>query len=162
MTSNLNTATLQDAIAFIWAEGEILDNKDYAAWSALWDDAGKYVIPIDPATSDFDSTLNYVNDDARMRKMRIERLSSGFSMSAADASATVRTISRFRLVSCADGIAEVTSAQVVVGYKRGKHTLFAANLTHRIALGQGKPKLLQKVVRLINAEDSLSALGFLL
>jgi 3-phenylpropionate/cinnamic acid dioxygenase small subunit len=153
---------LGQAIAYIWAEAELLDNKDYAAWAALWDDEGRYIVPIENDSEDFASSLNYVYDDARMRKLRIERLTSGHSMSAADAANTVRTVSRFRLVSAADGVVEVNSAQVIVGYKRGKHTLFAANLTHRIALGDGAPKLLQKVVRLVNAEDSLSAIGFLL
>jgi 3-phenylpropionate/cinnamic acid dioxygenase small subunit len=154
---------LGNSIAFIWAEAEMLDNKDYSAWAALWEDDGKYVVPIDPDTEDFASTLNYVYDDARMRKMRIERLTSPFSMSAADAADTVRTVSRFRLVSHIEGIAQINSAQIVVSYKRGAHILFAANLTHRIRLSNdGAPKLVQKVIRLINAADSLNALGFLL
>ena len=154
---------LGNAIAFIWAEAEMLDKKDYNAWAALWEEDGKYVVPIDLETEDFASTLNYVYDDARMRKLRIERLTSGFSMSAADAAETVRTVSRFRLVSHVDGMVQVNSAQVVIGYKRGAHTVFAANLTHRIRFGNdGAPKLVQKVIRLINAADSLNALGFLL
>lgn len=154
---------LGQAMAFIWAEAEMLDRKDYQGWAALWDEAGKYVVPIDrDADDDFASRLNYVYDDARMRRLRIERLTSGHSMSAADAAHTVRTVSRFRLVSQAGGVVEVNSAQVVVGYKRGKHTLYAADVTHRIDLAGAAPKLLQKVIRLVNGADSLSAIGFLL
>ena len=153
---------LGKAIAYIWAEAEMLDRKDYAAWAALWDGDGKYVIPIEPDSDDFANRLNYVYDDARMRKLRIERLTSGFSMSAADASETVRTVSRFRLMSNADAVIEVNSAQILIGYKRGTHTVFAANLTHRIRIDNGQLKLMQKVIRLINAADSLNALGFLL
>jgi 3-phenylpropionate/cinnamic acid dioxygenase small subunit len=163
-TDNLQgmSESLGKAIAFIWKEAELLDKKNYAAWSALWHDDGIYVVPIDPEATDFASQLNYVYDDARMRHLRIGRLSSAYSMSAADAASTVRTVSRFTLVSEADGVIEVDSAQVLVGYKRGAHTIFAANLTHRIRFDAGTPKLEQKVVRLINSTDSLNALGFLL
>lgn len=167
MNNNNETPQRQDdplgkAIAYIWAEAELLDNKDYLAWSALWDEDGKYIVPIENDTEDFASTLNYVYDDARMRRLRIERLTSGHSMSAADAANTVRTVSRFRLVSLENNVAEVNSSQIVVGYKRGKHTLYAANLNHRIDLSGAAPRLLRKVIRLVNAADSLSAIGFLL
>lgn len=154
------------AIAFVWQEAELLDKKDYAAWSALWSEDGHYVVPIDHDATDFAAQLNYAYDDARMRKLRIERLTSGFAMSAADASATVRTVSRFTLGKVesqgADTVVEVNSAQVLVGYKRQAHTLFVANLTHRIRFNADGATLEQKVVRLINSTDALNALGFLL
>lgn len=168
MTNNTDTvdgfpAPLARAISFIWQEAELLDRKDYAAWSNLWETSGTYVVPIDPDATDFAASLNYVYDDARMRKLRIERLSSGFSMSAVEASNTVRTVSRFTLVSHSGDLVEVNSAQVLIGYRRGAHTIFAANLTHKIRLlADGGARLEQKVVRLINSTDSLSALGFLL
>jgi len=165
----MNTDSLQGfsepmarAIAFIWKEAELLDKKDYAAWSDLWADDGHYVVPIDPEATDFAAQLNYAYDDARMRKMRIERLTSGFAMSAADASATVRTVSRFVPVHLSAELVEINSAQVLVGYKRQAHTLFVGNLTHRIRFTAEGPKLEQKVVRLINSMDALNALGFLL
>jgi 3-phenylpropionate/cinnamic acid dioxygenase small subunit len=153
---------LARAIAFIWKEAELLDKKDYATWSELWTDDGYYVVPIDPDATDFAAQLNYAYDDARMRKMRIERLTSGLAMSAVDAAATVRTVSRFVPVSVSADLVEVTSAQIIVSYKRQQHTMFVANLTHRIRFtGQG-PKIQQKIIRLINSMDSLNALGFLL
>ncbi|MFX7784984.1 aromatic-ring-hydroxylating dioxygenase subunit beta, partial [Acinetobacter baumannii] len=69
--------------------------KDYAAWQALWTEDGYYVVPIDPDTTDYAASLNYAYDNAHMRKIRIERLTSGHAMSAVDAAATVRTVSRF-------------------------------------------------------------------
>jgi 3-phenylpropionate/cinnamic acid dioxygenase small subunit len=151
------------AIAFIWHEADLLDRKDYAAWGALWDEQGHYIVPIDPAATDYASQLNYVYDDARMRGLRIERLTSGHSMSAADAAHTVRTVSRFSATTVADDRIEVRSAQLLAAYKRGVLTMFAANLTHHVRLlPDGGARLEQKVVRLINSQDALNALGFLL
>lgn len=159
--ADLNTP-LGQAIAFIWQEAELLDRKDYAAWGRLWSEDGLYIVPIDPDTTDYASVLNYAYDDARMRQLRIERFTSGHSMSAADSAITVRTVSRFTLAEREGKEIEVRSAQILAAYKRGATTLFAGNLTHRIRMTAEGPKLVQKVVRLVNSQDALNALGYLL
>ena len=156
------SAPMARAIAFIWKEAELLDKKDYAAWQALWTEDGYYVVPIDPDTTDYAASLNYAYDNAHMRKIRIERLTSGHAMSAVDAAATVRTVSRFVPVHLSEELVEITSAQVLVGYKRQQHTMFVANVTHRLRFTPQGPKIEQKVIRLINSMDSLNALVFLL
>lgn len=161
---NLNglSAPLAQAIEFIWREAELLDRKNYAEWAQLWSEDGVYVVPIDPDSTDFAASLNYAYDDARMRDLRIERLTAGYSPSAVDAARTVRSVSRFRLVEAAGNRVEVNSAQLLFAFKRGVHTPVAADLTHRIRFENGVARLEQKVVRLINSTDSLSALGYLL
>ncbi len=154
--------TFAGAIELIWREAELLDRKDYREWLSLWDPAGFYVVPIDPATTDFAATLNYAYDDQDMREKRVQRMTSGYSASASDAARTVRTVSRFTLTSDTSDEVEVSSAQVIVAYKRGKSTLFAADLTHRISFANGEPRIVQKVIRLIDSTETLSAIGFLL
>ena len=51
-------------------------------------------MPIDPETEDFAGTLNMVYDDARMRRMRVNRMTEGYAIAAVDAARTVRTVSR--------------------------------------------------------------------
>ena len=87
--------TLDEAIAFIWAEADMLDRLDYKAWLSLWTDEGRYIIPTERSVDDYDDRLNVVNDDAEMRAARVKRLLSGFSMSSAPPARTVRTVSRF-------------------------------------------------------------------
>ena len=154
--------TFAGAIELIWREAELLDRKDYHAWLSLWDPAGFYVVPIDHDTTDFAATLNYAYDDQDMREKRVQRMTSGHSASASDAARTVRTVSRFTLSSDTSDEVEVSSAQVIVAYKRGKSTLFAADLTHRISFASGEPRIVQKVIRLIDSTEALSAIGFLL
>ena len=154
--------TLARAIEFIWREAEMLDRRDYRAWLDLWDASGFYVVPIDPQATDFAATLNYAYDDQHMRELRVQRMVSGYSASASDAARTVRTVSRFTLTSDAADVAEVKSAQVIVAYKRGASTIFAADLTHKISFATGEPRLVEKVIRLIDSTEALSAIGFLL
>jgi 3-phenylpropionate/cinnamic acid dioxygenase small subunit len=150
------------AVQFIWREAEILDRKDYRAWLELWSPTGFYVVPIDPLATDFAATLNYAYDDHHMRALRVQRLSSGYSPSVTDAARTVRTVSRFTMSSDSADMVEVRSAQVIVAYKRGVSTLFAADVEHRIDMSDGEPRIVQKVVRLIDSTDALNAIGFLL
>ncbi|SAK91803.1 aromatic-ring-hydroxylating dioxygenase subunit beta [Caballeronia fortuita] len=154
--------TFARAIEFIWREAEMLDRRDYRAWLELWDPQGFYVVPIDPNATDFAATLNYAYDDQHMRELRVQRMTSGYSASASDAARTVRTVSRFTLSSDSADVVEVKSAQVIVAYKRGVSTIFAADLTHKIGMANGDPKLVEKVIRLIDSTEALSAIGFLL
>lgn len=154
--------TFARAIEFIWREAELLDRRDYRAWLELWDPNGIYVVPIDPDTTDYEATLNYAFDDQHMRELRVQRMTSGYSASAADAAHTVRTVSRFTRSSDSADLVEVKSSQIIIAYKRGVSTIFAADLTHKISTANGQPLLVEKVIRLINSTEALNAIGFLL
>lgn len=162
MTAQLADTRVLQAIELIWHEAALLDAKDYQAWDALWTDEGRYVIPIDPDTDDFDGSLNMVNDDTRMRRMRIERLTSGYSMSALAAARTVRTVSRFTVEERTEDSITVRSAQILVGFKRDDQQTLAADVTHRIRYTERGPRLDLKVIRLVNSQAAVNASGYLL
>ena len=74
----------------------------------------------------------------------------------------MRTVSRFTLSNDSADIVEVKSSQIIIAYKRGVSTIFAADLTHKISMANGEPRLVEKVIRLINSTEALNAIGFLL
>jgi 3-phenylpropionate/cinnamic acid dioxygenase small subunit len=154
--------TFAHAIEFVWREAELLDRRDYRAWLELWDPKGIYVVPIDPDTTDYEATLNYAFDDQHMRELRVQRMTSGHSASASDAARTVRTVSRFTRSWDSTDLVEVKSSQIIIAYKRGVSTIFAADLTHKVSMANGEPALVEKVIRLINSTEALNAIGFLL
>ncbi len=150
------------AIELVWREATILDDKDYATWESLFTADALYVIPIDPDTEDFASSLNMVYDDARMRRLRVERMLQGYSPSALAAARTIRTISRFTVEQVTEDSVTLKSAQVLVAYKRGTTDTLGAELTHTIALSDDGDRIAGKVVRLLNSEGPVNAAGFLL
>lgn len=150
------------AISLIWHEAHLLDARRYEEWDQLWAEGGEYVVPIDRDATDFASRLNLVYDDDRMRRMRIERLTGGLSISAAAAARTVRSVSRFVVTERDPDTIAICSAQILVGYKREETFVLAADVTHRLVFGPNGPRILQKIVRLANSEDSVTASGFLL
>jgi len=151
------------AIELVWKEAEALDAKDYKSWEQMYTDDGIYVIPIDPDTDDFASSLNMVYDDARMRRLRVQRMLQGYSPSAVAAARTVRVISRFTVQERTDTSVTLRSAQIVNAFKRNEFLTLGADLTHTIVFGdEGDDKIALKVVRLIDSEDAVSASGYLL
>lgn len=163
MTRTIETITFDDAVRFISLEADCLDHRDYVAWLALWAKDGLYAIPIDPDAEDFADRLNYAYDDAAMRRMRVSRLTSGESMSARDASNTIRSLSRFRMLDDEPGPEiRIRCAQHLVDYRRGAYRTYAANVTYRLRIEDGGIRLAEKIVRLINSTDALAGMSFLL
>lgn len=152
------------AVDLVWREAELLDRKDYAAWNNLFTDDGVYVIPIDRDTEDFAGRLNMVYDDARMRRLRVHRMTEGYAIAAVDAARTVRIVSRFVPQDVSDREVTLRSAQVLIAYKRGQHHIWAADLVHRIRLSAdpATDRIALKVVRLVDSDEAVPAAGFLL
>jgi 3-phenylpropionate/cinnamic acid dioxygenase small subunit len=151
------------AIELVWREATLLDAKDYKGWEEMYADDALYVIPIDPDTEDFASSLNMVYDDKRMRRLRVERMLQGYAPSAVAAARTVRVVSRFTVTAVSDQSVTIRSAQILYAFKRDRFSTIGAELTHEIVLGtDGSDLIALKVARLIDSEDAVSASGFLL
>jgi len=156
---------LQDAVEFIWLEADLLDRQDYSEWLALWTATGHYVIPIDRDSEDYAAQLNIVFDDHAMRAARVQRLKSGLSMCASPSARTVRTASRFRRLGDAHGTTVIRCAQHLVEYKYDRTRILAADVTYHLTRAHGAGGALaleNKIVRLVNSDDALFGIGYLL
>lgn len=157
-------ARVTRAVELIWREADLLDRKDYTTWQDLYTADGHYVVPIDRGTDDFDNTLNMIYDDARMRGMRVVRMTEGYAIAAVDAAVTTRTVSRFVPETVTDDEVRLRAAQILVAYKRGRHDIWAGDIEYRIRLGATTTddRIALKVIRLVDSEDAVPAAGFLL
>ena len=118
------------------------------------------MVPVDPDETNFLDTLNYAYDNAEMRDMRVRRLTSGESMSAAHAARTLRVVSRFRLLE--EGtVIRLRNAQLLTEYKFDRHRTYAANVEWALRPDGDGFRILEKVVRLINGGDALAGITFL-
>ena len=161
-TAHLEHPTLTDLTAFVWQEADMLDRLDYKAWLKLWREDGLYIVPVERGVSDHANAVNVVYDNAEMREMRVKRLLSGFSMSSAPPARTVRTVSRFVETARSADAVDLRAAQVLVEYKYERHRVLAADVDYRIAITPEGFKLARKVVTLINSDDALHGIGYLL
>lgn len=162
-STELADPQVRSAIQLIYREATLLDDREYARWDELWvENDSRYVIPIKRQVTDFDAELNMVNDDTRMRRMRIDRMTRGYAGAVTATGPTVRTISRFTVNARTAHTVTLRSAQILVAYKRREHQIWAADLEHRIRFTENGPRIELKVIRLVDSDAPVPASGILL
>lgn len=158
----MNLQLLQEVTAFIWQEGDMLDQGEYATWLNLWADQGTYIIPIDPRAEDFENTLNYAYDDHHMRELRVKRLTGGESISTSPAPRTVRSVSRFRVLFADADHVTVRCAQNVREFRKDALKHYTADVVYELLRSASSFKIQRKLIRLINSDDALAGIGYIL
>ena len=153
---------LDEAMEFVWLEADLLDSASYDQWLALWTPDARYVVPIDPGTTDFENALNYAYDDHAMRQKRAERLVSGQSISASPVARTVRLVSRFRMLHSSPQGCELRCAQLLTEVRRGRERMYAADLEYRLVRTGDGLRIDRKVIRLVNSTEALGGIGYIL
>lgn len=160
------TTSLAPSVELIWREAALLDARQYDEWLKLWDKSGMYIVPVDSSAESFEDSVNLVYDDHEMRTKRVERMMAGQAPSVVDAARTVRSVSRFVLLASA-GDAErqrtsICAAQILIAYKRGVTTIYAADVTFTLEFSGGEGRIIEKIVRLVDSADALQSIGFFL
>ena len=158
----MNLQLLQEVTAFIWQEGDMLDHGEYDTWLGQWTEKGTYIIPIDPKEEDFENSLNYAYDDHHMRELRVKRLTGGESISTSPQPRTVRTISRFRVLFDDGTHVTVRCAQNVREFRKDSLKHYSADLVYELVRFEGSFKIQRKLIRLINSDDTLAGIGYIL
>ncbi|MFT8776860.1 MAG: aromatic-ring-hydroxylating dioxygenase subunit beta [Gluconacetobacter liquefaciens] len=154
--------TLDDAMALITLEADLLDHGQFHDWLALYTPEAKYIVPVDPDEENFEATLNYAYDDAAMRRKRVERLLGGRSISAAPPARTIRLLGRARMLEDGAASCTVRCAQLLKELRQHRVRDYAANLTYRLARTPEGLKIDRKVIRLLDATEALTAVSYIL
>lgn len=149
---------------FIELEADILDFKQYSDWLDLWDEGGIYIVPVDAAPDgyEFEDALNFAYDDAAMRQLRVQRLLGGEAVSSETTLKTVRSVSRLRILSDADGVIDVRSAQFIAENRHGNLKTYPADVEYRLRREGDTFLILRKIVRLLNSHNALASIGYIL
>lgn len=154
--------SLAEAMEFVWLEADLLDSAGYDEWLALWTPDGRYIVPIDPATTDFEETLNLAYDDAEIRKKRVERLTSGSSISASPVARTVRLLSRFRMMRSDAESCDIRCAQILTEFRRERERHYTADIHFHLKRSAGGLRIDRKIVWLINSTAAPMGIGYIL
>ncbi|MGB1091008.1 MAG: aromatic-ring-hydroxylating dioxygenase subunit beta [Oceanobacter sp.] len=156
-----NTQLLAQVTEFIGYEADLLDHKGYQDWLNLWTDTGLYVVPTDLNETNYLETLNLALDDAEMRRMRVQRLENGESVSANSVGYTVRMMSRVRVLEAADDKVVARCAMTLNELRHGKLVTYPANVEYTLVPSADDFKLEQKVVKLLHADGFLRTVSFI-
>ena len=159
---------------FLLDEAELLDARRLAEWTSLFADDAVYWLPMDPGQVTPGDGLNIIYDDRPRLLDRVSRLNSGLAFSDEPHSATSHTLSPVRLLDgqgaqeAAGGRAllpgeHAVTARCVIGRARqGRTDTFHARIRWVLRDSGDALLIVMKRIDLLNAQDPLPVLTFLL
>ncbi len=151
-------------VAFLYREARFADEARYDEWEALWCDEANYWVPreegLDPATQ-----VSHINDNRARIATRVAQLKTGYRFSQEPSSPMRRLISNIEIEAPAEGVYQVTSnfilLEMAVQSTNDMHT-WAGQVRHELQLENGELKMSRKKVVLINGDEPIPNLAFLI
>jgi len=146
---------------FLYYEAQLMDEHRYDEWLGLWAERALYWVPSNRDEIDPKREVSLVYDDAVRLKLRIARLNSGFAHAQEPKSRMRRLISNV-VIEEVEGEVVASSNFLLAELRRGKQDLFAGRTTHRLRPHDGSFKMTSKKVLLVNNDEPIDNLTFLI
>jgi 3-phenylpropionate/cinnamic acid dioxygenase small subunit len=147
---------------FLFREAQLMDEHRFDEWLALWSEPALYWVPSNRDELDPSREVSLIYDDWVRLQLRIARLKSGFAHAQEPRSRMRRLISNIEIEEVADGEIVAHSNFLLAELRRGKQDLFAGRTTHRLRPQNGSFKLISKKVLLVNNDEPIDNLTFLI
>ncbi len=157
------TISRDDIIDFIYEEARMLDDGRFSEWLDLWLPEGYYWMPLDYKQTDPDLMTSLLYEDDFMRRLRVERLNGERTFSQKPKSRCHHVIQRpFVDKFDADGGKFETSTSMhYVETRLDEQFLLAITATHELKLVDGKLRIANKRVELLNSDAAFGNIQLL-
>ena len=147
---------------FIYHEAQLMDEHRYDEWLALWTEPALYWVPSNRDDVDPKREVSLIYDDWVRLQLRVSRLKSGFAHAQEPKSRMRRLISNIEIEDGGNGEIVAHSNFMLAELRRGKQDLFAGRSTHRLRPHNGSFKMASKKVLLVNNDEPIDNLTFLI
>ncbi len=147
---------------FLFHVAQLMDEHRYDEWLTLWTDDALYWVPSNRDDVDPKREVSLIYDDGVRLQLRVARLKSGFAHSQEPRSRLRRLISNIEIEQGDKGEIVAHSNFLLAELRRGKQDLFAGRSTHRLRPHNGSFKMAAKKVLLINNDEPIDNLTFLI
>ena len=152
----------QQVEQFIYTEAQLMDEHRYDEWLALWADDVLYWVPSGRDELDPKREISLIYDDRVRLQVRITRLKSGFAHAQEPKSRMRRVVSNIVINEEESGEISAQSNFLLAELRRGKQDIFAGRSIHRLRPYTGSFKLVSKKVLLVNNNEPIDNLTFLI
>jgi len=152
----------QQVEQFLYYEADLMDEHRYDEWLALWTDDALYWVPTGRDEIDPKREISLIYDDRTRLQVRIARLKSGFAHAQEPKSRMRRVVSNIVSTETENGEILTQSNFLLAELRRGKQDMFAGRTIHRLRPYQRSFKLVFKKVLLVNNDESIDNLTFLI
>lgn len=147
---------------FLYREARYVDEHDYDAWEALWTDDALYWVPAGDDSADPATQVSVIYDNRRRIATRLEQLRTGKRHSQSPPSNLRRVLSNIEILDH-ESQDTVVGANFVLAESRVRGIeLWAGRTTYRLRVVDGEIRLAYKKVELVNSDQPLPTLSFLI
>lgn len=161
LASRQTSSVVEPELAgFIYLEARLADEARYSEWEGLWGEDARYWVPRHPE-SDPDQEVSYVYDNRRRIASRVAQLNTGARHSQTPPSKMRRVLSNMEVLERDDTTVTVGSNFMLFEY-RFSMVIWAGRYIHRVRTTGGEYRLVDKIVHLVNGEDAISNMSFLI
>ena len=145
---------------FLFYEAKLIDEHRYEEWLELWTEDGLYWVPCNSDDADPVRQTMIIYDNRARLGERVYRLTSGAAWAQQPQSRTRRLISNIEVRESA-GAHAVESNCIIAELRRSRQDIFASRVLHTLRpAGEGFKIALKKVL-LLNNDEPIDNLTFL-
>jgi 3-phenylpropionate/cinnamic acid dioxygenase small subunit len=146
---------------FLYREARLMDAHAYDDWLALWDEDATYWVPCNSDDIDPAQNVSIIYDRRGQLRARIQRLKET-SWLREQAPRLKRLVSNIEIESSADNELVVNSAFILAELHHHNQYLWAGSTTHKLVPNGTGFKIKYKKVVLLNNNEALPNLLFLI
>ncbi len=157
------TVTRDDIVDFVYEEARMLDEGRFSEWLDLWLPEGHYWMPLDYKQTDPHNMTSLLYEDDFMRKLRVERLNGERTFSQKPKSRCNHVIQRpfVDKFDAEAGEFETNTSMHYVETRLDEQFLLALTATHELKLVDGKLRIANKRVDLLNSDAAFGNIQLL-
>jgi len=147
---------------FLYREARLMDEHAYDEWLALWAEEVLYWVPCNGDDIDPRRHVSIIYDNRARLEDRIDRLKSGAAYAQDPKSRLRRVVSNIEIEEEENGEVTVYSNFNLTELRRSKQDIFAGRTIHKLRLQDGSFKITSKKVLLVNNDEVIDNLTFLI
>jgi 3-phenylpropionate/cinnamic acid dioxygenase small subunit len=147
---------------FLFHEADCMDEGLYDEWLSLWDESGIYWVPCNQDDLDPSRQVSIIYDDYARLSDRIERLNSPNMHTQLPKSRMRRVVGNVVVNENGDDEIEVKSNFILAELRHREQDNFAGRSVHKLKTSGDSFKILHKKVLLIQNDDPIGVLTFLI
>jgi benzoate/toluate 1,2-dioxygenase subunit beta len=155
---NLSRSEAED---ILYTEAHLLDDRRYDDWLQMLTDDAVYWMPCNGDGIDPNREVALVYEQFPRLRDRIDRLGSGVAHAQSPPSKTRRLVSNVQTEESSENSAKVISAFILYELRRGKQRVFAGRYEHRMRFADGCWKIAAKKAVLVNNDEVIDNLTFI-
>jgi benzoate/toluate 1,2-dioxygenase beta subunit len=147
---------------FLHHEARLMDENRYREWAALWTEDAIYWVPCNNDDLDPNREVSLIYDNRPRLDDRIERLESGTVLAQDPKPRMRRVISNIDIEEASGAEIKVASNFVLVQARGGSQYLWAGRSEYRLRRDNDRLKIAFKKVMLVNSDQEMPVLQFLI